>query len=350
MKMKPARRRDPALKERPAAWGHTLLGDHISAADLDLERIDPKLGTTLLDAGTLFGDLIVVSSKTVNDTIMAFREFYGEEPFYCFHPDNAKEPKAAAEQEPMVHLTSTPHRPEPNGVAERFNQPIVDGARCLLRTSKRAARALLALRVQGLPPGSRRLREGQGWADRVGPTLRQGVPRQAHPVRLESDLPAAEAPCREVRTERPRGDHAWSPPRARWPLQGRLRTWSLNIDNLLIECNPKSNIHKVKEVVGSPGPNTYPLREAKIAKRERATEDVVEDGTLEELEVEEDVEMPTTEEIEDMERPLAIEDGVIVEGGALQRIPRASRIYMPRVGPPPRPPVPDGPLDDSMAI
>ena len=60
--------------------------------------------------------------------------------------------------------------------------------------------------------------------------------------------------------------------------------------------------------------------------------------------------MPTVEEIENMERPLAIEDEVIVEGGARQRIPRASGIYMPRVGPPPRPPVPDGPLDDSMAI
>ena len=45
----------------------------------------------------------------------------------------------------------------------------------------------------------------------------------------------------------------------------------------------------------------YPLREAKIAKQERATEDVVKDGILEELEVEEDIEMPTMEEIEDME-------------------------------------------------
>ena len=84
--------------------------------------------------------------------------------------------------------------------------------------------------------------------------------------------------------------------------------------------------------------------------KRRATEDVVEVGIFEELEAEEDVEMPTTEGIEDMARPLAIEDEVIVEGGALQRIPGASRIYMPRVGPPPRPPVPDGPLDDSMAI
>ena len=71
-----------------------------------------------------------------------------------------------------------------------------------------------------------------------------------------------------------------------------------NIDNPLIEGNPKSTIHRVTEVVRAPL-NTYPLREAKIAKRERATEDVVEDGTLEELEVEKEVEMPTTENIED---------------------------------------------------
>ena len=63
MKMKPARRRDPALKERPAAWGHTLLGHHISAADLDLERVDLKLGITLLDAGTLFGDLKIRTAR-----------------------------------------------------------------------------------------------------------------------------------------------------------------------------------------------------------------------------------------------------------------------------------------------
>ena len=124
----------------------------------------------------------------------------------------------------------------------------------------------------------------------------------------------------------------------------------LSLDNLLNEDNPKSTIHRVKGVVRAPGPNSYPLRKARTAKRERATEDIVEDGILEELEMEEDVEMPTMEEIEDMERPLAIEDGVIVEGGALQRVPRASRIYMPRIGPPPRPPVPSGPLDDSTAI
>ena len=63
--MKRARRRDPALKKHPAARGHTLLSDHISAANLDLERVDLKLGITLLDAGILFGDLILVRNKSL---------------------------------------------------------------------------------------------------------------------------------------------------------------------------------------------------------------------------------------------------------------------------------------------
>ena len=347
MKMIPARRRDPALEERPAAWGHTMLGDHISAADLDLERIDLKLGTTALDAGTLFGDLIVVSSKNVNDTIMAFREFYGEDPFCNLHSDIAKELKAAAEQELMVHLTPTPHRPESNGVVERFSQLIVGGARCLLFQSglpgrywHYACRAFLLAR-NACAKG----KDGRtAWDRRFGKEFHSKlIPFGSKVIRRRPKHDAAKFA--------PRGSEGIMLGRHLEPgglLKGDYLV--LNIDNLSIEGNPKSTIHRMKEVVRAPGPNTYPLNEARIAKRKKATEDTVEDGILEELEVEEDVEMPTMEEIEDMERPLAIEDEVIVEGGILQRIPRASRIYMPRVGPPPRPPVPNKPLDDSTAI
>ena len=94
----------------------------------------------------------------------------------------------------------------------------------------------------------------------------------------------------------------------------------LSLDNLLIEGGPNSTIHRVKEGLRAHGLNIYPLREAKIAKREGTTEDIVEDGILEELEVEVDVEMPTIEKIEDMKRPLAIEDEIVVEGSSLQRI------------------------------
>ena len=91
--------------------------------------------------------------------------------------------------------------------------------------------------------------------------------------------------------------------------------------------------------------STYPLRDALCEKRTRDTADIVEDGILETLEEEEDVEQPTLEDIEDMERPLVLEDEIVAEE---RRIPRVARIFTPRVGPPPRPPVPDG--HDSTAI
>ena len=96
--------------------------------------------------------------------------------------------------------------------------------------------------------------------------------------------------------------------------------------------------------------STRYVRRRSLNSREPRTDNIVENGILDELEVEVDVEAPTMEEIEDMERPLAVEDEIIVERIALQRIPRASRIYVPRVGPPPRPPVPDEPLDHSVGI
>ena len=230
---------------------------------------------------------------------------------------------------------------------KRFNQLIVDGARCLLLQSglpgrywHYAYRAFLLARnacVKG--------KDGRtAWDRRFGKEFHGKL------IPLGS----------KVIYRRPKHDAAKFAPRGSEGIMlghhlgpGGLFKGDylvLKNDNLLIEGNPKSTIHRLREVVRAPGPNTYPLREAKIAKRERATEDIVEDGILEELEVAEDVDMPTMEGIEDMELQLAIEDEVIVEGGALQRILRASRIYMPRVGPPPRHPVPDGPLDDSMAI
>ena len=124
----------------------------------------------------------------------------------------------------------------------------------------------------------------------------------------------------------------------------------LKLDKFLVEDRAKSTIHRVKEIVSAPGPNAYPLRDVKTALRERPTNNVVDNDILKEFKVDMDVEAPTMEEIEDMERPLAVEDEMIVERIALQRIPRASRIYVPRVGPPPRPPVPDEPLDHSVGI
>ena len=74
-------------------------------------------------------------SKSALHTVMALREFYGEDQFYFFCSDNAPELKSAASNELMLHLTSTPNRPQSNGVIEIFIQLVIDGARCLLHQS-----------------------------------------------------------------------------------------------------------------------------------------------------------------------------------------------------------------------
>ena len=80
--MSPARRRNPALRERPVGWAHTLLADHLSSSDLKVEKQDFKMCLVLLCAGTSIGDVIPVRSKSALHTVMALREFYAEDQFF----------------------------------------------------------------------------------------------------------------------------------------------------------------------------------------------------------------------------------------------------------------------------
>ena len=150
------------------------VGEQITPRPRELEQEEVP---TILDEVAFHGADLAGGEGEI--PILTFCELYGEGPFYYFFSDNAKEPKAAAEQELIAHRIFTSHRPESNGVVERSNKLIVDGTRCLLRTPKQAARSILALRVQGCPSGAQRQRllEGQGRTDRLGPALRQGVPR-----------------------------------------------------------------------------------------------------------------------------------------------------------------------------
>ena len=135
VKMLPARRKNPHMRERPSGWAHTLLADHFSSSDLKVEEPGVKLCLVLLSAGTSVGDVIPMKSKSAHHTVMALREFYGEDQFYFLCSDNAPELKSAASNELLLHLASTLNRPQPNGVIERFIQLVIDGARCLLHQS-----------------------------------------------------------------------------------------------------------------------------------------------------------------------------------------------------------------------
>ena len=135
IKMSPARRKNPYMRERPSGWAHTLLADHPSSSDLKVEKQDFRLCLVPLCAGTSVGDVILVRSKSAHHTVMALRGFCAEDQFYLFYSDNAPELKSAASNGLMLHPTSTPNRPQSNGVIEIFIQLVIDGARCLLHQS-----------------------------------------------------------------------------------------------------------------------------------------------------------------------------------------------------------------------
>ena len=87
IKMSPARRKNSHMQERPTGWAHTLLADHLSSSDLKVKKQDFKMCLVLLCAGTSVGDVIAVRSKSALHTVMALREFYGEDQLYLFYSD-----------------------------------------------------------------------------------------------------------------------------------------------------------------------------------------------------------------------------------------------------------------------
>ena len=121
----------------------------------------------------------------------------------------------------------------------------------------------------------------------------------------------------------------------------------LSLDNLLDEARPRATIHRVKEVVRPPGPITFPLREARIMEKSEKISVLFKASVIDDLEEEIEVEASSLEENVDAEPPLEIQDVPYVSD-ALQRVPRGSRIYIPRVGP--RPARPPPALDPDMGI
>ena len=133
-------------------------------------------------------------------------------------------------------------------------------------------------------------------------------------------------------------------------------------------------VYRIKEVTMPTEGPTFPLRTARIAVNQRRLEENLESGHLDEAEPASDVEdrdgLTTADAIEDgaangpvrIVRDCDASDGGVDDdepevdheapaegsGQALVRIPRASRIFIPRVGPPPREPAVH--LDLNMGI
>jgi hypothetical protein len=132
---KQARRKDPDLsKIRPTKINDLLWSDHIIVGKKSNSRgiAGEKVGLYIIDVFTGIQDLPALLTKTASDTAIALKYFLGEKVGNKLYSDNSEELTKACRELGLVHPTSTPHRPESNGLCEVRIRSVVQGTRCLL--------------------------------------------------------------------------------------------------------------------------------------------------------------------------------------------------------------------------
>ena len=82
--------------------------------------------------GTRYFDGLPTSSKNARDTTWAINQFKGTTTIKELYSDNSGEIGKAADWLGIPHPTSTPHKPQTNGCAERLVRKVMEGTRCAL--------------------------------------------------------------------------------------------------------------------------------------------------------------------------------------------------------------------------
>ena len=125
----------------PTKFGEIITADHfIANNELDEGISGERSGVVILDRGTRWIDCFPQADKTAEGAMRALNEFvHPSEVVQSFYSDGAPELAKAARDLGWRHATSTPGRPETNGVAERAVRKVLEGART-------------ALEHAGLPP------------------------------------------------------------------------------------------------------------------------------------------------------------------------------------------------------
>ena len=110
-------------------------GDHFLPGERAVSINSEKVGLLLKDLGTAMKGVFGLHAKTKVATVMSMREFGGETRWRHFASDNSKELVAAAQNKLMLHLRSTPYRPESTGLIEREVGILGQGIRTALAQS-----------------------------------------------------------------------------------------------------------------------------------------------------------------------------------------------------------------------
>ena len=119
--------------EAPKAFGDQVTADHIIVSEEDKGRAGERAAIAVIDRATRWFGAYPVADKSADEAFRCLSHFAGpRDVVQSFYSDNSPELKRAALELRWPHPTSTPGRPDRNGVAERNVRVATEGARALL--------------------------------------------------------------------------------------------------------------------------------------------------------------------------------------------------------------------------
>ena len=117
----------------PKAFGDLITSDHGVIGEDEQSRHKDKFLLVVQDQFTMWIQAYAVKSKSARDTAAIFQKFLGPDvkPGVVY-TDGSAEFKNALAQLGMSHATSTPRRPQTNGIAERAIRRVKEGTSCAI--------------------------------------------------------------------------------------------------------------------------------------------------------------------------------------------------------------------------
>ena len=117
--------------------GDQITADHVIVGTVDAGRYGETVAQIVLDRHTNWTDAYPAETKSTDETKRGFLEFLG--PYVkegvtpkVVYTDGSKENNKALADLNRCHDTSTPYRPQTNGVIERCGRRVKEGTTCNL--------------------------------------------------------------------------------------------------------------------------------------------------------------------------------------------------------------------------
>ena len=126
----------PDSMPEPQAFCDSITADHKILNDDDQSRSRDQITLVVQDRYSSWLQGYASETKNTNDTKKGLTQFSGPlTKIKHAYTDNSKELDKACDELEIPHDTSTPHRPQTNGVAERAVRRVKEGTACTLTQS-----------------------------------------------------------------------------------------------------------------------------------------------------------------------------------------------------------------------